>query len=695
MFAGVNSSRFRRSTAAALGAGVALTLLVPALGAHEPAAAAPRTGVLTADANPPEQVTETGIVYQEIEAPESLSEMTYTGDGTAAYAVSGRRIWGPFDSIGRLDTATNEVTGGIVLPDGWVPAEGYFLPTKGERLGLLVERNNEQEFGIALVGSDPDALTITAFADPELPGLLRNGLFQEALSDDGTRLFLAGREPIGLRVIDTSSGEELAHTTLSDAETPGFEFASGPHLKRNSSEVLVSLDSYGSGETRLLRYDSTSLERLGGVNTPASFESTLFTEDETALWGIGPGVHAVLIDVVSGHIQKTIALREQTRLLHPFAFDEQNDRLFYNSPGEDEAYRSGSASPTTGLYSGGTSFYGYAPAVSPTSFHPITGDLLFFSSENENHGDTSAQRLLIAPSAANPEDQKGGIGDTVTFAAQTRGVTRAGGVDANFRWQLSTDGGETWADLPDDAEHTADFDRLSVTVTPATLKNQYRGLVSSGYWGRGELTPEGTMRSGHTEAARIVPDAVLAIVTESLPAGTVGTDYGRFPIEATQTPGAAPLAWSAVGLPKGLSLDPATGVITGTPTESGTHQVTITVSDDTGTVSRTYLVAVAPKEKPPVITPEPPVTTTPPTVTDPPVTTGPSPSDPAGPGTVPTSAAGGSGTGSGLAATGAGAGLLWAGGAALLLGAGVLLLRRLRPRRERGAAGAAGGGEPR
>ncbi|MEU9128706.1 M4 family metallopeptidase [Kitasatospora sp. NPDC048540] len=48
-------------------------------------------------------------------------------------------------------------------------------------------------------------------------------------------------------------------------------------------------------------------------------------------------------------------------------------------------------------------------------------------------------------------------------------------------------------------------------------------------------------------------------------------------------PGA--LSYSATGLPEGLSIDPSTGLVTGTPAALGTSAVTVTVADETGASS--------------------------------------------------------------------------------------------------------------
>ncbi|PPD57455.1 putative Ig domain-containing protein [Dehalogenimonas etheniformans] len=74
-------------------------------------------------------------------------------------------------------------------------------------------------------------------------------------------------------------------------------------------------------------------------------------------------------------------------------------------------------------------------------------------------------------------------------------------------------------------------------------------------------------------------DAVQ-IVNTSLPDGTAGSAYTA---TLTALGGTAPLTWAVtVGtLPAGLSLAPATGVISGTPTGVGDTTITVTVTDST------------------------------------------------------------------------------------------------------------------
>jgi alpha-tubulin suppressor-like RCC1 family protein len=104
-------------------------------------------------------------------------------------------------------------------------------------------------------------------------------------------------------------------------------------------------------------------------------------------------------------------------------------------------------------------------------------------------------------------------------------------------------------------------------------------------------TIEASARGGfndHTLA--IVSD--LAVTTDALPAAQVGVAYSA---TIQGNGGVAPYAWTAGALPPGLSLDAASGVLSGTPTAAGGHSPAVTVTDSHGiTASRTLTLAVAP-----------------------------------------------------------------------------------------------------
>jgi Putative Ig domain len=76
----------------------------------------------------------------------------------------------------------------------------------------------------------------------------------------------------------------------------------------------------------------------------------------------------------------------------------------------------------------------------------------------------------------------------------------------------------------------------------------------------------------------VIPGPLVIVTTGDLTRGTVGASYA-YTLQGRG--GKSPYIWSLASgaLPNGLSIDPATGVITGTPTAFGTFSFTVTLRD--------------------------------------------------------------------------------------------------------------------
>lgn len=133
---------------------------------------------------------------------------------------------------------------------------------------------------------------------------------------------------------------------------------------------------------------------------------------------------------------------------------------------------------------------------------------------------------------------------------------------------------------------------LAATGTPAptfAATGLPPGLRVDAYTGRisGTPTTAGAWVATLTARNATPPDAVAAatiaieqgvaptIATTALPDATRGVAYAATVVAS----GTAPLAFSASGLPSGLRIASATGVISGTPTRAGTSSVTVTVQN--------------------------------------------------------------------------------------------------------------------
>jgi len=187
-----------------------------------------------------------------------------------------------------------------------------------------------------------------------------------------------------------------------------------------------------------------------------------------------------------------------------------------------------------------------------------------------NSGASSINGALVAG---------GSISGTVTApgAPDAQGIcVIAYGADGYYVNLVGTtpSGGYTLANLPADS--------LTVEFDPTCSSFQTSDFVLSWYnskasFGSANVLPlaAGQTLSGinATLGLAVTP---LTVSTAPLPGATAGSGYSAG-VQAAG--GTGPYLWSASGLPSGLSLNAATGAITGSPTVSGTFTVTVTASD--------------------------------------------------------------------------------------------------------------------
>ena len=82
-----------------------------------------------------------------------------------------------------------------------------------------------------------------------------------------------------------------------------------------------------------------------------------------------------------------------------------------------------------------------------------------------------------------------------------------------------------------------------------------------------------------TTDVRLDKLAPIEISTTKLDDATTGTAYTQ---KLVASGGKSPYTWAAQGLPAGITLDPATGALQGTPTTAGTATIVVTVTDAAG-----------------------------------------------------------------------------------------------------------------
>jgi subtilase family serine protease len=105
----------------------------------------------------------------------------------------------------------------------------------------------------------------------------------------------------------------------------------------------------------------------------------------------------------------------------------------------------------------------------------------------------------------------------------------------------------------------------------------YLCTAQTGYDGPTGLgTPDGVTAFGSG-----LPINTVTVTNPGNQTGTVGTAVS-LQISATDSQSGQTLTYTATGLPAGLSINPSSGLISGTPTTGGTSDVTVTATDTTG-----------------------------------------------------------------------------------------------------------------
>ncbi len=165
---------------------------------------------------------------------------------------------------------------------------------------------------------------------------------------------------------------------------------------------------------------------------------------------------------------------------------------------------------------------------------------------------------------------------------------------------------------------------VTLAAVPVSVALAAPPLTSSAAGTAQVAPPDGatieTMPRGPGAYHSLVVAADLAVITSSLPAGVVGVPYSA---QVQAAGGAPPYRWAAAPyLPGGLSIDRASGVISGTPTPikvecvrapcpqptSQSYDPTFTVTDSDGVQASVQLVLTISQRSPPTLLARPRIT---------------------------------------------------------------------------------------
>ena len=163
-------------------------------------------------------------------------------------------------------------------------------------------------------------------------------------------------------------------------------------------------------------------------------------------------------------------------------------------------------------------------------------------------------------------------GQSATFSLSVSGTT-----PMTFQWRKGAkETPDNMVDIPGATQPTYTISSASYADSGAYIDCQITNRVSRAWTGKPRL-----------HVKRVIAPPVITNSNLNL-SGTVGSPIS-FTITAT---GTAPFTFGASPLPSGLSINSSTGVISGTPTGTGTVAVTLSARNSAGTANKTLNLMV-------------------------------------------------------------------------------------------------------
>jgi YVTN family beta-propeller protein len=363
-----------------------------------------------------------------------------------------------------------------------------------------------------------------------------------ALSADGSVLYVANGTASTVSVLDAASGAVLA-----TIPTPGN--ANSLTLSPDGSKLYVGLNVGTNSDPDALVVIDTATRAIVGSSIAVGGDGTS---------GIAVTPNGSTLYVPIGNANLVDVIDTTTRAVTQLPNTVTQPRIPVLSPDGTHLYVSHFLSPVATEH-----ITSYDLTASPVTAVDIPLPSL-----------GSLDGMTMSPD-----------GSHVYFTQRTATISRFGTVDTATNAVTMLDGigggARGVAVTPDGARaYVADFTDNTVAIIDLATNTLVSTVSVPGGPQDVVISPDGRFAYVSTSTvrsvARIAIDFAPSIVTTSLPAGTVGDAYSST-LVASGFP--AP-TFSVTGtLPPGLSIDPTTGALSGTPTTAGSYTFRVTATN--------------------------------------------------------------------------------------------------------------------
>jgi hypothetical protein len=178
---------------------------------------------------------------------------------------------------------------------------------------------------------------------------------------------------------------------------------------------------------------------------------------------------------------------------------------------------------------------------------------------------------------------------TITAVAPviTSATSAAGQIGQSFSYQIVAIGATTYS---------------ATGLPPGLNVDPIAGLISGTptIVGTSTVNLTATNATGSGTATLTITVAGAAVPAPVITSGTTATGFVGSAFSYQITASNSPTGFAATGLPAGLTVDPIAGLISGTPTASGSYTVNLTASNGTGSGSTTLTITISSASSAPV-----------------------------------------------------------------------------------------------